>query len=510
MKQRFGILIILFAMFSHIAKAFTPQRDSVRLPAVAGKFYPAEPEALRRTVDSLLQQAAGSGAGKPRALIVPHAGYIFSGAVAAEAFAQLAPDASYRRIFLLGPSHRAAFDGASVDDAFAAHSTPLGQVAVDGEVCRLLRQSGAPFTYLPKAHQGEHGIEVQLPFLQRRLRQVPPIVPIVVGSHRLEELQRMAERLRPYFTADNLFVISSDFSHYPAYDDACRVDKETGDAVASGSLERFLQVIQAHAAEQVPDLATSACGQSPLALLLLLMQGTEGLSIRHLAYRNSGDSPYADGGGVVGYHAFAVWEGTAQPEASESGSAAQPFALSRQAKAQLLSIARQRIERALAGDTALTCDTSRLDPVLKQPCGAFVSLHVGGRLRGCIGNLVGRKPLYRTVADMALAAAFEDPRFPPLKADELPGIDIEISVLSPLRRIASADQFQLGRHGILMVKDGRQGTFLPQVAAETGWSKEEFLGHCARDKAGIGWEGWRSAELYVYEAVVFGEKSTEP
>ena len=227
MKQRFGILIILFAMFSHIAKAFTPQRDSVRLPAVAGKFYPADPEALRRTVDSLLQQAAGRGAGKPRALIVPHAGYIFSGGVAAEAFAQLAPDASYRRIFLLGPSHRAAFDGASVDDAFAAHSTPLGQVAVDGEVCRLLRQSGEPFTYLPKAHQGEHGLEVQLPFLQRRLRQVPPIVPIVVGSHRLEELQRMAERLRPYFTADNLFVISSDFSHYPAYEDARYADKVT-------------------------------------------------------------------------------------------------------------------------------------------------------------------------------------------------------------------------------------------------------------------------------------------
>ena len=141
--------------------------------------------------------------------------------------------------------------------------------------------------------------------------------------------------------------------------------------------------------------------------------------------------------------------------------------------------------------------------MINEKCGAFVSLHKHGRLRGCIGHFGEAVPLHEIVAAMARAAAFEDPRFMPVSKDELDDIDIEISVLTPMRRIQSLDEFELHRHGIYIKKGRRSGTFLPQVADEVNWTKEEFVGHCSQDKAGLGWDGWRDAELYVYEAIVF-------
>ena len=170
---------------------------------------------------------------------------------------------------------------------------------------------------------------------------------------------------------------------------------------------------------------------------------------------------------------------------------------------------RKSIEYELEGKMELPYDSARLTDTLKMNCGAFVTLHLNGKLRGCIGMLAGRRPLYLTVSDMARAAAFEDARFRPVTLEEMKDVRIDISVLSPLRKIHSVEEFELGKHGIFMVKDARSGTFLPQVAEETHWTKEEFLGHCARDKAGIGWNGWRSAELYVYEAEVFDEGGVE-
>ena len=235
----------------------------------------------------------------------------------------------------------------------------------------------------------------------------------------------------------------------------------------------------------------------------MMMQGREDLEIRHLDYRNSGDAAvYGDKSEVVGYHAFAVVykEGTDKKMDSDGG-----FSLTEEERNVLLETARRSIGAAFEGRYWLPSD-SVLTQTLKAECGAFVTLHLHGRLRGCIGNLVGVKPLYKTVAEMARAAAFEDTRFRPLTQAELAQVHIEISVLSPLRKISSPEELVLGRDGILMVKDGRSGTFLPQVADETGWTKEEFLGHCARDKAGIGWNGWKDADLYVYQAEVFDEQ----
>lgn len=473
----------------------------IHQPAVAGQFYPADAETLTAIVEGFLDSASTRADRPVQAVIVPHAGYVFSGAVAAEAYAGISPAAVYERIFIIGPGHREAFRGAAVDGSSEVYSMPLGDVSVDTRTCLELAAADSVFHNRRKPFEKEHCLEVQIPFLQVRLKRMPPIVPVIISSVDGNDLGRIVRVLKPYFTQENLFVISSDFSHYPSYDDACKVDRATGDAILSGSVEEFLNTLLDNARQRIPGLATSACGQLPIAALLMMMEGREDLEIRHLDYRNSGDSQYGDKDGVVGYHAFTVvYKEPVRQEDSESG-----FALTDQEKAILLETARRSIETAFEGKYWLPSDT-QLTQTLKAECGAFVTLHLHGRLRGCIGNIVGVRPLYKTVAEMARAAAFEDDRFRPLTREELEQVHIEISVLSPLRQISSPDEIVLGRDGVLMVKDGRSGTFLPQVADETGWTREEFLGHCARDKAGIGWNGWKDADLYVYQAEVFDEQ----
>ena len=501
MNRYVKLLFLLLLMVTNTHPASSQNEETKRAPAVAGGFYPADADTLRTEVDGFLNDAHTEGSTDVQAVIVPHAGYVFSGRMAARAFAQIAPGTCYKRVFLLGPSHQAAFDGASVDAGYGNYETPLGCLKVDGETCRALMEADDVFCHVPKAHAKEHCLEVELPFLQERLDKLPPIIPIIIGTTDYAKLQRIAAALRPYFTADNLFVVSSDFSHYPSYEDALEVDRATGDAILSTSLDAFLATLSDNALRGVPRLLTSACGQSPIAVLLMLMQHDEELKMEHLGYCNSGDSPYGGRDGVVGYHAFAVKRLKAKPEAGTHAT----FTLTAEEKSVLLEIARKSIENALSGNTAPPCDTTRLTDKLRMNCGAFVTLNKRGKLRGCIGRLVGIRPLHLTVAEMARAAAFEDPRFRPVEAGELTDLHIDISVLSPLKRIHSLDEFQLGRHGIFIVKGNCQGTFLPQVAKETNWTKEEFLGHCAHDKAGLPWDGWRDAELYVYEAEVFDE-----
>ena len=213
--------------------------------------------------------------------------------------------------------------------------------------------------------------------------------------------------------------------------------------------------------------------------------------VKHLLYQNSGDIDHHDPTRVVGYHAFAIVK---KPGAGS-------FVLTDEEKQQLKTIAMTSIKDTLDGRPISY--RRPLSPTLAAKCGAFVTLHKNGNLRGCIGHFGEDTPLHETVARMARAAAFEDPRFPPLRRAELDSIDVQISVLTPMRRIYSLDEFELHRHGIYIRKGYRSGTFLPQVADEVNWTKEEFVGHCSQDKAGLGWDGWRDAELYVYEAIVF-------
>ena len=479
-------------------------KEAIVRPATqANRFYTGDAKELSEEVDSFLAlHAKDRKYEQVAAVIVPHAGYYFSGNVAAAAYQSIPEGKVYKRIFLLGPSHHEWLDGASVNTEFDCYSTPLGNVKVDVETARLLTntdgtdKTDSVFFYNPKAHDREHCLEVQLPFLQRRFGEVPPIVPIIISTNDFRKLQRIAETLKPYMTEENLFVVSSDFSHYPKYEDAREVDARTGKAVESGDVERFIAQLEENARSGVRNLATSACGELAIATLMLMMQDGS-YEVKHLLYQNSGDIDNHDHSRVVGYHAFAVIRSLPLTPSEERGD----FALTDEEKQMLKDIALTSIKDSL--DRKRIVEPTTLTETLKQKCGAFVSLHKQGRLRGCIGHFGEDVPLHEIVAEMARAAAFEDPRFMPVSRDELEDIDIEISVLTPMRRIQSLDEFQLHKHGIYIKKGYRSGTFLPQVADEVNWTKEEFVGHCAQDKAGIGWDGWRDAELYVYEAIVF-------
>ena len=466
---------------------------TIRPATQAGRFYPGQPETLGEEVDNYLNAHANDTAyDNVAALIVPHAGYYYSGNVAAAAYMALNPNKKYQRVFLLGPSHQAWLDGSSADSAYDYYATPLGNVKVDKETAKMLNQQEGVFRYKEKAHHGEHCLEVQLPFLQRRLDYVPPIVPIIVSTDDFDKLKKTADLLRPYFNDDNLFVISSDFSHYPAYEDACDVDGKTAEAIKSGDVWELIHTVEANSKRKIPNLSTSACGLFPI-IVLMLLAGNQ-CEPKHILYQNSGDIDSHHADGVVGYHAFAFLRN--KTEETDG------FTLTEDEKRKLKEIAYGSIKSALTHEKYSPEDLTPY-PSLSFKCGAFVSLHQHGKLRGCIGHFGEDTRLSDIVAEMARAAAFEDPRFPKLLLDELDDTDIEISVLTPMRRINSIDEFQLHRHGIYIRKGWRAGTYLPQVADEVDWTKEEFISHCARDKAGIGWDGWRDAELYVYEAIVF-------
>lgn len=470
------------------------QKTPVVRPATqANRFYTGNPEELSQEVDSFLAlHSSRTTYQNVAALIVPHAGYYFSGNVAASAYMTLNPKKSYKRIFLLGPSHHEWLNGASVNSKVDYYATPLGNVKVDRETAQQLIDADSVFSYKAAAHAQEHCLEVQLPFLQRRLDEVPPIVPIIISTNDYSKLKRMAEMLRPYFTDDNLFIISSDFSHYPSYEDAYEVDTKTGKAIETGDVEQLIATIENNADSGKRNLATSACGEFPIITLILMLN--HNYEIKHLMYQNSGDIDNHDHSRVVGYHAFAFL----RKQISET-----EFTLTDADKKQLKEIALQSIKDSLDSKPIARPTLHSQLSILNSKCGAFVSLHKYGRLRGCIGHFGEDYPLHEIVAEMARAAAFEDPRFTPVTREELDDIDIEISVLTPMRRIQSIDEFELHRHGIYIRKGFRSGTFLPQVADEVNWTKEEFIGHCSQDKAGLGWDGWRDAELYVYEAIVF-------
>ena len=504
------IVSIVLAIILMMNSCNGQTREPVVRPATqANRFYDGNAQRLSQEVDSFLALHRGSAdSRRVAALIVPHAGYYYSGNVAASAYMALNPKQPYKRIFLLGPSHHEWLDGASVNTEADYYATPLGNVKVDCETGMALTttdgtdltDSEKVFFYRPEAHDREHCLEVQLPFLQRRLGDVPPIVPIIISTNDFRKLSRMAEVLKPYFTDENLFVISSDFSHYPTYEDAYEADGKTGKAIESGDVGQFIAAIEENARSGKRNLATSACGEFAIITLMLMLDSN--YEVKHLVYQNSGDIGDTDHSRVVGYHSFAILRnGTGGNGQTRTNT---DFVLSDNDKKKLKEIALNSIKDSLDGKSVSVRVSPMQDyPMLSKKCGAFVSLHKHGHLRGCIGHFGEDTPLYEIVAEMARAAAFEDPRFMPVSREELDAIDIEISVLTPMRRIQSLDEFELHRHGIYIRKGYRSGTFLPQVADEVSWTKEEFVGHCSQDKAGLGWNGWKDAELYVYEAIVF-------
>jgi len=496
-----GPLTLLFLLFPLLffASSCTAQKPATdRKPAVAGTFYPGTRVELEGMLTDLFSRALPRrGMTGVVAIIVPHAGYVFSGEVAASGYNTIDRTKEYDNVFIIGPSHTVGFEGASVYTA-GNFLTPLGSVEVNRELGEQLIRTSGVFSNRLDAHAAEHSVEVQVPFLQHILTGHLRIVPIVVGANSPETCRMIAGVLRPYLSSRNLFVISSDFSHYPSYNDAVRVDRATAAAILANSPDSLIETMERNARAGVPNLATSLCGWSAVLTLLYMTAGGSGHKFTPVQYKNSGDSPAGEHDRVVGYNAIAVSE-------QKTPAGEETFSLAAGEKTTLLALARRTVEEYVIHGTVPEVDPAMLTASLRTPCGAFVTLNEHGQLRGCIGRFDADEPLFKIVQLMAVASASQDYRFSPVEPSEVKNLRIEISVLTPMRKIKSIEEFELGKQGIYIKKGTRSGTFLPQVAQETNWTKEEFLGHCAQDKAGIGWDGWKDAELYVYEALVFGE-----
>ncbi|MBN1116628.1 MAG: AmmeMemoRadiSam system protein B [Bacteroidales bacterium] len=469
----------------------------------AGRFYSAHAEKLEIEIKNMLEEARVK-IEEPLpenkdilALIAPHAGYVFSGVVSASAFLQLENLEKRKKIFLIGSSHHTDFNGASVYNT-GNYLTPFGKVGVDIEIANALIEKSPVFEFVRAAHAHEHSLEVMLPFIQYFWKDNFEIVPIIISTHRQDTCKQIADVLLPYFKPENLFVISTDLSHYPNYNDAVKVDKTTVEAVLSGVPEALIEQIEINKKLFIPNLATSMCGWTSVLTLMYMMDSKQNSFFYPILYQNSGDAEtFSDKSRVVGYQSMAVYAKQSENK----------FELKEKDKEKLLNLARKSIEYYLNKIKRHVPDTKNYSKSLQTACGAFVSVYVNDELRGCIGRIISKStPLVEVVADVSVSAACFDNRFTSINRSELDKMKIEISVLTPLRRIKTLDELELGKHGIYIKKGVYSGTFLPQVADKHNMTKEEFVGKCSKDKAGIGWDGWKEAELYTYEAIVFKEE----
>ncbi len=475
-----------------------------RQPVAAGSFYEANKDILLKNIAGHFADCIKSPENwKVRAIISPHAGYVFSGTVAASAISATPKDAEIKNIFLIGSSHVMAFDGASVFYT-GDFITPLGRAEVNTEIATRLKGENKVFNFPVTAHLQEHSLEVQIPLIQYYYKKTPKIVPIIIGTNNTNTIKSIAEALRPYFTPDNLFLISSDFSHYPSYEDAIDVDNKTANAIVSDDPDVFLTVLKENTRNNINGLATSMCGWSSGLMLMYLAEGDSNLEFKKIDYCNSGDTPYGDKERVVGYNAIVLIEKGQTTKNKKEGSVTE-LSFSKSEKEELFTIARNSIKTMLYDKKRLNIDEKKIPEALKRNLGAFVTLKIDGRLRGCIGRFISSDPLFEVVRVSALSSAFEDTRFSPLTKEEYEKVEMEITVLGPLQRINDINEIILGKHGIYIKKDFRSGTMLPQVAIENGWTVEQFLGYTSRDKAGLGWDGWKNAELYIYEGMVLEE-----
>jgi MEMO1 family protein len=441
----------------YIERMSSFRNAEVRPPAVASTFYPGDARTLAEEVSSYLDRTedAPLAPGFPKAVIVPHAGFIYSGPVAASAYDLLRPARGIvKRVVILGPCHRVPVDGLALPRA-KAFETPLGRIPLDEEAIASIR--GLPQVVESAAtHAEEHAIEVQLPFLQRVLGGFS-LVPLVVGDAAPEKVADALERI--WGGTETLIVISSDLSHYHSYESAQRID---------GATVRAILGFDAGISHE------QACGATPVAGMLIAAK-RRGLAAKLLDCRNSGDTA-GDKSRVVGYASFAL--------ASES-----PRYGAEHGR-ELLQIARQSISAALGARGEPGAPVAE-ESWLRESRASFVTLMLGEELRGCVGSLEAQRSLAEDVAENARAAALEDARFKPLTSDELERIDIEVSLLSTPKRIAFEHHAELiarlrpGVDGIILEQggEGKRATFLPQV-----WEglpdPEQFIAHL-RQKAGI-------------------------
>jgi len=494
--------LTLITIFLFIPIAFIASAADVKNADLAGSWYSASGPALERELKGYLDAASPEKIeGRIFAIISPHAGYQFSGPVAAYAFKSV-QEMKVKTVIVIGFSHRRGFDGISVYDK-GSFRTPLGEIPVDTKLAASLEGQSARISFYPAAFGEENSVEMMVPFVQLIFKGAS-IVPIAFGTQSYSDAVILADALASVLKErdDCLIIASTDMSHYKPYEKANEIDAHTIALLNSMKAKDLYGEAQLGICE--------LCGIMPVTATLLAAEKLGFNDIKVLKYANSGDT-FGDKSRVVGYLAAAVYKSSAQPSAvsaekKENKKEEPPMLLNEAQKKRLLQVARESI-------TSFVRDGKRksfteADPVLNEPMGAFVTLHEKGELRGCIGNMASSGPLCKTVADMAVEAATGDPRFTTLSPGEIDKIDIEISVLSPLKRVASHEEIKIPGHGVLVRRGFSSGVYLPQVATETGWSKEEFMTSLCAHKAGLPANAWKdpATEIYVFSAEVFGEK----
>jgi AmmeMemoRadiSam system protein B/AmmeMemoRadiSam system protein A len=470
----------------------------VRKPVVAGAFYSADSSELSSTIERYLKQADVEVKGEILGVVSPHAGYLYSGQTAAFVYKAL-KDKKKKLVVLLGPSHRYYVKGFSVCDK-GKWETPLGTVSIDEDFASKLKSHSELIVNEPEAHSQEHSLEVQLPFLQKTLKDFK-IVPIVFNIEEPSTLGILAGALSAELKnrKDWVIVASSDLYHGGNYNTAKTVTDKVDEHIKKLDYEGLLEYDR----EMRDSGACAACGCSAIAVLLQVMKNLRAPEAKLLESTTSGDVTGEKSGYIVGYGAWVFVKNKAKDTKSEKVESAFDFNLTSKDKQELLSIARETINQYVR--TNKVPEFTVESEVLKKKCGAFVTLKKHGDLRGCIGLIVAEKPLYMVVKEMAIAAATQDHRFPPLSPSEIDDIEIEISVLTPMQKVSSTDEIEVGRDGLMIRRGYMSGLLLPQVPIEQGWDKQTFLEHTCY-KAGLPAYAWKSSELWKFQAIVFGEE----
>ena len=514
---------IIFAKFklgpkNDINKPRKMTDESVRQPAAAGTFYPNNPTELKNKISNLLSNSELiiDNSKLINLLIAPHAGYDYSGTVAAAGFKQV-QSKNYDRVILLGASHQSYFDGIAVDEN-TAWQTPLGQVDIDLVTAQKIVDADENFKFNSSAQSQDHSLEVQLPFLQTVLDDFK-IVPILLGQATEKDINNLANTIHQNLTANTLLVISTDLSHYPSYDLANSIDERTVNSILTGDPEKFEKKANEQMSQGYPNLDTVACAEKAVKTGMIIAQKIEAKKLREpktsevksaetseagsgwqlIKYANSGDT-VGEKSRVVGYAAIVHLGGGSLPVSSEVDK------LNQNQKESLLALARETLEGYIK--EAKKPKASITDPALQEQLGCFVTLRKSGQLRGCMGEFSPTTPLWQTVIDRTIVAATEDPRFSPVESKELDDINIEISVLSKPESIDNWQKIELGIHGVIVQKGSRSGTYLPQVGTEHNWNNiEDFLSNLCQSKAGLPADCYKDKDvnLLTYTADVFSE-----
>ncbi len=465
---------------------------NIRESVIAGSWYPGDAARLTKDIKGYLGRVP-----KPKikgelvALIAPHAGYMYSGQVAAYSY-KLLEAKSYEVVVIVAPTHRAYFSGVSVYPQ-GGYRTPLGVVPIAEELTEALIKRSPLISYVPQAHAEEHSLEIQLPFLQVVLKDFR-LVPIVMGEQDFYVCEELSKAIVEVIEGkEALLIASTDLSHFHPYARAVELDQV------------ILQHVNAFAPEKLSkDLKRGrceACGGGPTVAVMLAAQALGASRGEVLKYANSGDVT-GDRSSVVGYMAAALYRNTNPERGQKKEKVGVDLGLSEEEKKTLHEIARTVIWNKASGKRVPEFKVKSRR--LKELRGAFVTIHKRGDLRGCIGYIRGNKPLYKSVEEMAEAAAFDDPRFPPVTEKELKDLDIEISVLTPLRQIDDINEIEVGKHGIFIERGFYSGLLLPQVATEYGWDRENFLEQTCL-KAGLPRHAWKDKEttIYIFSADIF-------